>query len=238
MKILSRSYIEELRKFDTPTVSNAIERFKIRKKTEGFMDYTVRLIFPEMKSIVGYACTAKISSLYPPTNDQQELLYEYYQLVLDTPNPTIAVIQDNDPNPTGSFWGEVQVNVHRALGCVGTITNGGVRDIDEVKDLNFSYFASCVLVSHAYVHLEQIGKPVVIGNLIVRQGDILHADKHGVVLIPSEIADEIVDACKIIQEAEKPFIKKCKNVKNGDITVDQIREWRKEMVNLRDGGIT
>ena len=133
MKRLSREQIEELGSFDTPTVSNAIERFNIRSRVEGFMSPKIRSIFPDMPPMVGYACTAKISATQPPTDAQKELIYEYYQSILDCEGPPIAVIQDVDESPIGSFWGEVQANTHKALGCMGVVTNGGVRDLDEVR---------------------------------------------------------------------------------------------------------
>jgi len=101
--ILTREEIKELQQFDTPTVSNAIETFEVREPTEGFTKPGLRQIIPYKKPMVGYACTAQVSSLKPP------------------PDPTIAVIQDIDPEPVGSLWGEVMSTTHRALGCVGTI---------------------------------------------------------------------------------------------------------------------
>jgi len=128
---------------------------------------------------VGYACTAKISALKPPTEEQKRLQNEYYAKVKSAPKPTITVIEDIDPQPTGSFWGEVQATMHRSLGCAGVITSGGVRDLDEVKNLDFEYFSSCLLVSHAFIHIEAIDCPVSVGGLIINPGDLIHADKHG-----------------------------------------------------------
>lgn len=235
MKRLTAEQIEELRSFDTPTVSNAIERFNVRRRTQGFMGPAVRCLFPDMGRLVGYACTAKISAAQPPTDAQKELLYGYYQSVLDSPSPTIAVLQDVDENPIGSFWGEVQANIHRALGCMGVITNGGVRDLDEVRELGFSYFASCVLVSHAYIHVEEVGGPVSFAGLTVYPGDLLHADKHGVLLIPGEIASEVAEACRLAQRAEQPVIRGCGGTSPGTLTIGQLRSWRDEMAALRAG---
>lgn len=235
MSRLTEKQIEELRGFDTPTVSNAIERFNIRRRTEGFMNSSVRCMFPEMGRLVGYACTAKISAAQPPTDAQKELLYAYYQSVLDAPSPPIAVLQDVDEAPIGSFWGEVQANTHIALGCMGLITNGGVRDLDEVRALGFSFFASCVLVSHAYSHVEQVGVPVTFAGLTIHPGDLLHADKHGVALIPEEIAGEVAEACRLAQDAERPVIDGCQSVSGGRVTVQQVRAWRAEMTGRRAG---
>lgn len=157
----------------------------------------------------------------------------YYAKVQATSAPAIAVIEDVDPQPVGSFWGEVQGSVHKALGCVGVVTNGGVRDLDEVERLGFRYFASCILVSHAYVHLEAYDCPVRVGGLTVRPGDLLHADKHGVVLIPKEIAPALAEACRAAQWAEEPVIQGCRKGFASGIRLEDLKEWRQEMARRR-----
>ncbi len=233
MNLLTAEQLEELRGFDTPTVSNAIERFAVRPHTEGFMSPMIKCILPCDKPVIGYACTAKISAMRPPTPEQQGLLVSYYAKVKETPFPTLAVIEDIDPAPVGSFWGEVQSSIHKALGCTGVITSGGVRDLDEADKLGFKYFASCVLVSHAYVHVEDYDCPVTIGGLTVRPGDLLHADKHGVVLIPGEIASELADACRKAQWSEEPVLQGCKERFETGASVEEINTWRQEMLRRR-----
>ncbi len=156
--------LEALKQFDGPTICNALEFFSLRPKIVGFLKPEIRKIFPTETRVVGYVSTAKISALYPPTEEQKRLQEAYYKAVWETPKPTITVIQDIDPEPVGSFWGEVQATVHRYLGCTAVITSGGVRDLDEVLPMGFEYFARCVLVSHAYVHLEAVQCPVTVGG--------------------------------------------------------------------------
>ena len=225
---LTKHQLEELRKFDSPTISNAIETFNVRPRTEGFMGPKIKCILPYDKPIVGYATTAIISSVKPPDSRQKEMLYDSYANVKKTPSPTFLVIQDIDPIPIGSFWGEVQATTYSALGCVGTITNGGVRDLDEVNQLGFGYFASCILVSHAYVHIVDYNSPVNVGGLTINPGDLLHADKHGVVLIPEEISLELAEACKRIQLSEKPIIEGCREKISTGIEIDEIRKLREK----------
>lgn len=233
MTILSAEQLEELRNFDTPTISNAIERFNIRPLTEGFMGPEIKCILPYERPIVGYACTARISAMRPPTDAQKEMALAYYAKVKDTPRPAITVIEDMDPRPIGSFWGEVQGSIHKALGCAGVVTNGGVRDLDEVQKLQFGYFASCVLVSHAYVHLEAYDCPVSVGGLTVRPGDLLHADKHGVIVIPHEIAPMLADACRKAQWAEEPVIHGCRERFATGVSIEELKAWRQEMAGRR-----
>ena len=234
MKYLTKEQLEELRQFDTPTVCNAIEKFNLRNKTDGFTSPLIKAMYQDRKPIVGYACTAKISARYPGTKMNEEILYAYYQSLLDCPSSPISIIQDIDEEPVGSFWGEVQTTVHKALGCTGVVTNGGVRDLDEAYGLGFTYLASCILVSHAYIHMESTGTPVEIGGLIVHPGDLIHADKHGAVLIPNEIAALVADACRQMQEAELPVLQGCRAVEDGALNIADLRLWRAEMAKLRN----
>lgn len=232
--MLTAAQIEELKQFDTPTVANAIEFFGVQPKTEGFTRPGIRKVFENGRRVVGYAVTGKISAMTPPTEAQKPLAAQYYASVQAAPKPTVTVLQDVDPAPLGSFWGEVQVSIHRSLGCVGVVTNGGVRDLDEVKQLDFEYFSSCLLVSHAYIHLEEIGCPVTVGGLTVRPGDLLHADVHGVALIPAAVAPHLAEACRAAQDAEMPVIGNCrKHFAAGDVDVACLAEWRTEMIARR-----
>jgi 4-hydroxy-4-methyl-2-oxoglutarate aldolase len=232
--MLTIQQIEELKKFDTPTVSNGIEFFGVRPRTEGFANPSIRKIFTNDKRTVGYACTAKISALRPPTDQQKKLQNEYYAKVRSAPKPTITVLEDIDPKPIGAFWGEVQSTTHRSLGCIGVVTNGGVRDLDEVKDLDFEYFAGCLLVSHVFVHVDAVDCQVSVGGLTVNPGDLLHADKHGVILIPAEVAPYLAEACRAAQDAELPVLSNCrKHFAKGDADPAQLAVWRAEMNDRR-----
>jgi len=231
--LLSLREIEELKKFDTPTVANAIERFDIRPRTAGFMNPKTKSIIQYDRPFVGYASTAKISAQKPATPEQKALIMEYYAYIQKTSALTLTVIEDLDLDPVGSFWGEVNVSIHKALGCMGVITNGGVRDLEEVERLNLGYFASCILVSHAYVHIEDFNCPVEVSGLTVNPGDLLHADKHGVIYIPSEIASDLMEACRKAQYAEEPVIKNCQKRFDTGIKIDDLRQWREEMMCRR-----
>lgn len=234
MQHLSNEQLQELQQFDTPTVCNAIEKFNLRSRVEGFTSPAIKAIYPDCKPVVGYACTAKVSARYPGTKVNEETLFSYYQSILDCPSIPISVIQDIDEEPIGSFWGEVQTTVHKALGCMAVITNGGVRDLDEAHKLGFTYLASCILVSHGYIHVEQSNVPVQVGGLLVHPGDLIHADKHGAVLIPNEISHLVADACRQMQNAELPVLEGCRKVKDGELDLQQLRQWRKQMSELRN----
>ena len=234
MSLLTNDQINELKNFNVPTIANAIEIFNIRPRTKGFMSSDIKSIFSYDEPQIGYACTGKISAKNLPGPGAKKMLKEYYAYVKDAPSPSFAVIEDTDPYPIGSFWGEVHANIHDALGCISTITNGGVRDLDEVKELNFGYYASCVLVSHAYVHIKNYNCTVYIGGLEVKPGDLLIADKHGVISIPHEIAPDLADACRDALYAEEPVIKGCKSKGKDNLDIDELWSWREELWSRRE----
>jgi len=203
---LTPTQLDELRRFSTPTVSNAIEMFKIRKNSEGFMSPDIVCRFPDFGPMVGYAVTATFRAREESRKGTGVDMSAYYEHVLTGPAPRVIVAQDLDELPVGALFGEVQALIHKALGCVGHITNGGVRDLDECDRIGFHYFSGSILVSHAYVHLEGFGKPVNVGGTIVHPGDLIHADKHGVCLIPHSIASKVAAACKAMEALERPVI--------------------------------
>jgi regulator of RNase E activity RraA len=133
----------------------------------------------------------------------------------------MVVMQDIDAKPIGSFWGEVNGNIHKALGCLGVITNGGVRDMNEVRAMGFQYLANTVLVSHAYVHLVEIDVPVTVGGLVVNPGDIIHADQHGAQVIPYEIAAQIPEAVAKIAASERKIIDVCQSP---DFSLEKLKQ--------------
>jgi 4-hydroxy-4-methyl-2-oxoglutarate aldolase len=189
---LTKEDLEALRKWPTCAISNGIELFNFQPRNEGFM-------LPEIKCQVPDSGRRRV----PPQ--------EWWELIQKTPGPRIVVHHDVDRPVIGSFWGEVNGNIHKALGCAGVVTDGSVRDLDEVKEIGFQFYSSCVTVSHAYVHLVEIGAPVKVGGLWVKTGDLLMGDKHGVIKIPLEIAKDIPKACQAMEDWERKVINFCKS---------------------------
>ncbi len=216
---LTSDELDALRGITTPTIANAIETFKVRSRSEGFMDASIRCMFPELGAVAGYAVTAKIAARQP--SDAALRPWDLWQLVERSAKPALIVIEDIDNAPVGSFWGEVNGSIYKGLGAAGTITNGGVRDLDEVRATGFHFFASCVLVSHAYVHLVEVGTPVSVGGLIVQSGDLLHGDQHGVISIPHEIARDISKAAQAVDQRERTIID---FARSKDVSVDGLRK--------------
>ncbi len=212
MESIDPAVLETLKTFNSPTVANAIEVYKVRPRNEGFMHSSIRCQFPDLGVMAGYAVTAKIRALNPAASGKALHPSLHWEKILQTPAPRVVVIQDlDDPPAVGSFWGEVNGNLHRALGCVGVVTDGGVRDLEEVYGIGFHFFARAVIVSHAYIHIVETGTPVEVGGVRIQPGDLIHADRHGVQTIPKEIAPKIAQAVKQVEDGERPIIEFCKS---------------------------
>ncbi len=206
---LASAEFEALLAWPTPAVSNAIELFDVRPRNTGFMLPEIQCRFPEMKPMIGYAVTGVITA--DSADGRRVSVPDWWEHVQSVPPPRVIVLHDIDQPVVGSFWGEVNANIHRALGCVGTVTDGSVRDLDEVQSLGFHFFSSCVTVSHAYVHLLDFGSPVKVGGLVVKPGDLIMGDKHGVISIPLEIARDVPKAAKMVEDWERRVIDFCKS---------------------------
>jgi regulator of RNase E activity RraA len=211
--MVSESQFAFLRSIDTPTVCNLIEIAAPERRGTGYTVTHLHCPFPDLPPMVGFAKTVTIRArdkVSGPSYMQKRL--EYIDYVAAEPRPSVVLIQDLDePAGYGAFWGEVQTNLHKALGCLGTITNGSVRDIPAVA-LDFQMLAGSVTPSHAYVHVVEFGIPVTIHGMAAKSGDFIHADRHGAVVVPVDKIDAMQAAldglmkqeARIIQAARAP----------------------------------
>lgn len=202
---------EILTRTDTPTVCNAIEVVLGRRTTHGFTREPVVPLDPALPPIVGFAATATMRSDTPPSGSaaeatQRRIAYYDYIGTSAAQRPTIAVIEDQSrPVGLGALWGEVNVAVHRGLGVAGAITNGSMRDLDAV-DPGFQILAGLVSPSHALAHVTEVDVPVNVFGLLVRPGDIIHADRHGAVVIDPAHLSDLPDAIGEVVESEQPIL--------------------------------
>ena len=182
MESIAPEVLETLKTFNSPTVANAIGILNLRPRNEGFMNSSIGCLFPDLGVMVGYAATAKIRAAIPAA-------------------------QGTALDPS-AHWGRIlQVPAPR----VGMVTDGGVRDLEEVHDLGFQFFARATIVSHAYIHIVETGTPVEVSGVRIQPGDLIHADRHGVQTIPKEIAPKIARAVKQVEDAERPIIEFCRS---------------------------
>ena len=217
--MLSTDELEALRKIPSPTIANAIETFEVRPRGEGVTDMRILCQFPEFGVLLGYACTGTIISDQPAPPVRRVSRTDYWAYTKQHAGPKITVLQDLSEVPGGAYWGEVNSSIHLALGSRGVLTNGSVRDLDEVRATGFHLFSSGVSVSHGFAHLEDFGGPVTVFGMTVRPGDLVHADKHGAVVIPEEIADRVAGAASEIDRAEREMLNLCRS---SDFSIAQL----------------
>jgi 4-hydroxy-4-methyl-2-oxoglutarate aldolase len=202
---LSHAELLELKRWNTPTIYNGweqITRHDIAR--DGFNLEECRDYMPQMGPMVGYAVTLVIE----PSNAAHKqadpnAVNEYRRYVAEAPGPKIVVIQDLDkPRVIGSFWGEVNANVHRALGCVGTITDGAIRDLDEMCNAGFKAIARRLCVGHAHVYPVRWGCDVEVFGRKISPGMLIHADKHGFLAIPGDDEADLLNAARFMDSNE------------------------------------
>ena len=216
--------LEQLRQFSTCLIASAIESFQVRLPNTGFSDSTIHCIFEDLPPVVGYAVTARIRTADPPMEGGGYIYdrTDWWKEILAVPVPRIVVIQDVDSNPgLGAFVGEVHAHILQALGCVGVVTNGAVRDLNAIKGSGLQMFAGNVSVSHAYAHVFDFGGPVDVARMHIRPGDLLHADRHGVLSIPAEIADRIPTVATEIKERRHRIVDTCRC---SDFSIEKLGE--------------
>ena len=198
--------LDILRSVDTPTVCNAIEAAQGKRGFNNFTKVTMIASAPEEKSVVGYALTAKIaanSAPKEPAESVKERRMAYYKYMAEGQRPSIAVIEDCDfPDCVGAFWGEINTTVHKGFGVSGVVTNGVVRDLGDLPT-GFPVIAGSIGPSHAFVHVKEFSKPVSVFGLAVEEGDLVHADRHGALVIPSLVIPSLQHAIEKLIATER-----------------------------------
>ena len=215
---LNESDFAALRALDTPTVCNALEITSPERRAIGFTVTPLVYARPQLPPIVGYARTATLRSMQPAAPGAADRI-AYYDYVAGGPGPTSAVIEDIDGlHGFGAFWGEVNTNIHKAIGCLGVVTNGSIRDLPDCAD-GFQLLAGNIGPSHGHVHIVDFGKPVTVNAMAVQSGDLIHADQHGAVVVPHDVARDIPAAAAKIIEREAIILAACKAPGSGIASV-------------------
>ena len=195
-----------LARVDTPTVCNAIEVAQGKRGFNSFTRGTMLCSDPEGGAMVGYARTAKIAALEPPTEPAETIRsrrMQYYRHMAEGPTPSVAVVEDVDfPDCIGAYWGEINTNVHKGFGMKGALTNGVMRDLGDLPN-GFPVVAGSVGPSHGFVHVREVGTPVTIFGLKISDGDLVHADRHGALVVPGDVIDDLEAAINKLLETER-----------------------------------
>ena len=204
-ELIDSELLTLLRSVDTPTVCNAIEVAQGKRGFSQFTRGTMICSAPQTPPMVGFAKTAKIAALNPPTESQeviQRRRMDYYRYMSKAPRPAVAVIEDIDyPDCIGAYWGEINTKVHKGFGISGALTNGVFRDLgDLAKD--FPVVGGSIGPSHGFVHVREIETEVNIFGLRITPNELIHADQHGAVVIPSSVINALLGAIQKLLKAE------------------------------------
>lgn len=224
--LLTEEELDALRQFDTCMIANAIETFNVRLRNTGFSDAGIRCMFPDAPPMLGYAVTGRLRSGEPPIGGSTfHDRAGFWNSILEVPAPRILVLEDMDHPPgRGAFVGDMHAAILKALGCVGYMTNGAVRELPSVRAMGVQLFAGSLAVSHAYAHIFELGAVISVGGMQVRPGDLLHGDRHGVLTVPQAIAANVPAVADRLQQAEQKIIDFCRS---RDFSVAKLREVMK-----------
>ena len=203
---MDQTLLDILRRVDTPTVCNAIEVVEGKRGFSQFTRGTMLASHPDAPAMVGYARTAKIAAVAPPTEDPEVIKarrMDYYRHMAEGPRPAVTVVEDLDvPNAIGAYWGEINTTIHKGFGISGALTNGVMRDLGDLPD-GFPVVAGSIGPSHGFVHVKEIGTTVNIFGLEINDGDLIHADRHGALVIPPAVVDGLAAGIQKLLETEK-----------------------------------
>jgi 4-hydroxy-4-methyl-2-oxoglutarate aldolase len=229
MTRLTTEQLATLRQIDSPTVANAIERFDIRPRVEGFAGWDLRCAFPEIGSTVGYAVTCTADSTTNSRADERGLL-RLWEALETAPRPSVIVIKDIGPERSRScHMGEVMATTAKAFGAVGCVSDGGLRDVVEVRALGgFQYFCPGFVVSHGNPVICDINIEVTVAGLMVQPGDLLHGDANGILAVPASVAAHVADEAARVREAERELLE---FVRKPGLTVEKLRKFRERFTH-------
>jgi 4-hydroxy-4-methyl-2-oxoglutarate aldolase len=203
--ILDHGTLLELKRWNTPTIYNGWEAISKHDRAGPFFNREeTRDFMPHMGPMAGDAVTVVFQPSNPehPKNNPKAWS-EYRRYLAGLPGPKIVVIQDLDkPATVGAFWGEVSSNTHKALGCVGTIIDGAIRDVDEMNNAGFKAIARRMAVGHAWSCPVRWGCDVEVFGCPVKPGRLIHADKHGFLVIPEEDEERLLEAARFLDSCE------------------------------------
>lgn len=201
---MGQKLLDQLKNYDTPTISNVIELFQKQSQTAGFMDGRIKACYPQLPPMVGYAATATCRTAIPPRGeDAYHHLLTQVERFEELSGPPVVVFQDLDSPTIAATFGEIMCTTYQAFGAVGLITSGGGRDLEQVDNLKFPVFTESTICSHGYIQITSLHEPVHVGGLIVFPGDLLHGDLNGVTKIPLDVADEVPNVAAEFVAAEK-----------------------------------
>lgn len=214
--------ISFLKTIDTPTVCNAIELLEVRPGSENFTSNGIKCMYPELGPMAGYAVTVQIETVTKMVPRDPAVTMKLYEAVEASPKPVVVVIQEiGGYREFASHTGDVMTTLLQNFGAIGLVTDCNVRDFNEVRDLGFHTFAAGTSPSHVYCRIADVGMPVQVYGMTVRQGDIIHGDINGLVQVPTEKLDELPEKIAKVRKDEKELMDR---VRAGGFTLNDLRD--------------
>ena len=228
--------LDDLARYDTPTICNIIELFDVRSPAAGFMDRSIRCEYPELPPMVGYAATATYRSAYAAAEGESCEPADLVEGFDSLPGPAVVVIQDLDEPPAAACFGDVSCNSYLAFGARGVVTSGAGRDLDQVRELGFPAFTAGTICAHGFSYLVETGIPVQVGGITVRPGDLIHGDRNGVTLIPVAIAARVAALADDFIAAEQEILAYVQSTRPPTVAGyrDAVARMRLRMADLKE----
>ena len=219
---------EALSRFGTSILADAMERLNIQLRNQGFTKPGLHCFDDRCASIAGFAGTARIRTSDPSITGQPFYRHpDWWDEINRLPRPRIVVIEDIDhPAGMGASIGQVGAAMFGALDCKGAITNGSVRDAGVSSRMGFSMFGAHQSPSHSYAHLVEHSVPVEIFGLKINPGDLLVADRHGLLAVPPGLAQRLCAEAEEVRRRKEVFVEYCKSPR---FAVGELEEKLKEL---------
>lgn len=196
--------ITALAEWDTPALSNALDSLRLRAYNTGFSDGSIARLTGRTP-MVGTAVTARMVARH--AGEDGIPVSRLHAMIAEVDGPVVVVVEDcDDPPGGGAFLGEVNGSLLAALHVSAVVTNGRVRDINELRQLDYPVYAQGLCIARSYMRLVDVGTAVLIGGMPIHPGDIIHGDEHGLLQVPAAALPEILEKAELIRQEEQNVV--------------------------------
>jgi len=220
----NKSLIKSIEKHNTPTITNVVATYPGDNElclglynpweSNWYTDETVKCVFPELGPRAGYAVTCVYGM--PDPSFTRLSLVNVLKAIEESPKPVILVIKQDLPErirKKNGLAGGKMTTAFKTLGCVGVISDGPSRDLDEIREMDFQYMLTGTSAGHGEFAVYAVNVPVTIGSMDVTPGEIIHMDEHGAVKFPADKLSQVADLSEKLAVEEnhvETAIAKCK----------------------------
>lgn len=198
-----QALIEELKQFDTPSITNVVATYPGHPLCLGlynpwtenwYTDQSIRCMYPELGRLAGFAVTCVYG--VPDPNFSELSFMDVVEALDSSPKPTVLVLEQRFPKEIAGkvgLAGGNMVSAMKAVGCLGLISNGPSRDLDEVREKAFQYMLTGVTAGHGAMAVQAVNVPVSVGGMDVAPGELIHMDENGACKFPARHLEKVVE---------------------------------------------